>query len=76
MDKQIEDPANYDILKAYKNPEDADPNSINGGCTANVVLIHNSKIYCANAGDSRCYLFSDKRAKPMSTDHKPEDEEE
>jgi len=76
MDKQIEDPANYDILKAFKNPEDAEPNNINGGCTANVVLIINKKIYCANAGDSRCYLFSGKSTKAMSTDHKPEDEGE
>jgi len=26
------------------------------GCTANVVLVSNDKIYCANAGDSRSIL--------------------
>lgn len=26
------------------------------GCTANVTLIHNNTIYCANAGDSRSIL--------------------
>lgn len=44
------------------------------GCTANVVLIDKakSKIYVANAGDSRCVLAKGGKAVEMSIDHKPE----
>jgi len=43
------------------------------GCTANVVLISDGgkKIYCANAGDSRCVLSEKGKAVPLSEDHKP-----
>lgn len=46
------------------------------GCTANVVLITETEIYCANAGDSRSILSVKGKADPLSIDHKPEDEEE
>ena len=42
------------------------------GCTACVILITDSEIYCANAGDSRCVLSNDGKAVEMSIDHKPE----
>jgi serine/threonine protein phosphatase PrpC len=41
------------------------------GCTANVLMIVNSLLICANAGDSRCVLGEGGRAVPLSTDHKP-----
>jgi serine/threonine protein phosphatase PrpC len=41
------------------------------GCTANVLMITNNLLICANAGDSRCVLGEGGRAVPMSTDHKP-----
>lgn len=41
------------------------------GCTANVLMIVNSMLICANAGDSRCVLGEGGRAVPLSTDHKP-----
>jgi len=51
----------------------------NAGCTANVILIHQGTIYCANAGDSRSILYStkmefetDENITPLSFDHKPE----
>lgn len=43
----------------------------NKGCTANVLLIKDNILYCANAGDSRCVLGVKGKAVPMSTDHKP-----
>ena len=43
------------------------------GCTANVVLITQTRIYCANAGDSRCVIRDSNQVIPLSTDHKPED---
>ena len=46
------------------------------GCTANVCLITKQFIYCANAGDSRSYLYSNKKPIELSFDHKPENEAE
>jgi serine/threonine protein phosphatase PrpC len=44
------------------------------GCTANVVMITDGKVICANAGDSRCVLASEGKAIDLSDDHKPENE--
>eukprot|EP00126_Sphaerothecum_destruens_P000950 Sdes_comp11814_c0_seq1m2869 len=41
------------------------------GATAVVTLIRDGKIYCANAGDSRCIISSGGNAVPLSYDHKP-----
>ncbi|KAK2603694.1 Protein phosphatase 2C 2 [Conoideocrella luteorostrata] len=46
------------------------------GCTACVGLITGSKLFVANAGDSRGVLGIKGRAKPMSQDHKPQLESE
>ncbi|RYP89473.1 hypothetical protein DL769_000024 [Monosporascus sp. CRB-8-3] len=46
------------------------------GCTACVGLISANKIYIANAGDSRSVLGVKGRAKPLSFDHKPQNEGE
>lgn len=56
------------------------------GCTANVVLITETEIYCANAGDSRSILkfanvlsrlfFILQQTVALSQDHKPDDPKE
>ncbi|KAI9678132.1 MAG: Protein phosphatase 2C 2 [Caeruleum heppii] len=46
------------------------------GCTASVGIITKDKIYVANAGDSRSVLGVRGRAKPLSFDHKPQNEGE
>lgn len=46
------------------------------GCTATVVLISQTHLFCANAGDSRVVLARSSGAQmcfPLSTDHKPDD---
>ncbi|CRG85233.1 protein phosphatase [Talaromyces islandicus] len=46
------------------------------GCTASVGVISRDKIWVANAGDSRSVLGVKGRAKPLSFDHKPQNEGE
>ncbi|TGZ80373.1 protein phosphatase 2C [Ascodesmis nigricans] len=46
------------------------------GCTASAALITGKQIYVANAGDSRTVLGVKGRAKPLSFDHKPQNEGE
>lgn len=46
------------------------------GCTASVGIISKDKIYIANSGDSRSVLGIKGRAKPLSYDHKPQNETE
>ncbi|KAF2846314.1 protein phosphatase-like protein 2c [Plenodomus tracheiphilus IPT5] len=46
------------------------------GCTATVGILSKDKIYVANAGDSRTVLGVKGRAKPLSFDHKPQNEAE
>ncbi|CAJ2503281.1 Uu.00g106750.m01.CDS01 [Anthostomella pinea] len=46
------------------------------GCTACCGLINAGKIFIANAGDSRSVLGVKGRAKPLSFDHKPQNEGE
>merc|ERR1711997_643125 len=46
------------------------------GCTAVVALLAGTKLFVANAGDSRCVVCRNGVAVEMSFDHKPEDEVE
>ena len=48
------------------------------GCTANVILadFKQKKLYVANAGDSRCVMGHGGQCKPLSFDHKPENQVE
>jgi serine/threonine protein phosphatase PrpC len=44
---------------------------IDGGCTANVVLLVKGQLFCGNAGDTRAVLCRAGQAIDMSEDHKP-----
>jgi len=46
------------------------------GCTANVLMLVNNLLVCANAGDSRCVVAEGGRAVPLSIDHKPQNKKE
>jgi len=46
------------------------------GCTATTAVVTDSTIYVGNAGDSRTVLGMKGRAKPLSYDHKPQNEGE
>lgn len=64
-----------EILKEYK--PDQDMATSFAGCTANVVLFVDKTIYVANAGDSRCIVYTKKKeVVALSNDHKPDNEEE
>ncbi|KAJ2779058.1 Protein phosphatase 2C 2, partial [Coemansia javaensis] len=57
--------------KLRQSPEMANDSS---GCTAVCVLLtKDGRVFCGNAGDSRCILSSGGRAVPLSHDHKPTD---
>ena len=63
-----------ELLKEFRNEPDS---TTFAGCTANVVLITATEVYCANAGDSRAYLHTKSgETKALSTDHKPDVETE
>lgn len=56
-----------------------DPNNVPGteyayqaGCTANVVLVTATHVYCGNAGDARCVVSQGGQAVDLSEDHKPD----
>ena len=48
------------------------------GCTANVILadFKQQKIFVANSGDSRCVMGHGGKCRPLSFDHKPENQVE
>lgn len=46
------------------------------GCTANLVLIVDDTVYCANAGDSRAVICNNGVAENLSEDHKPDNKGE
>lgn len=71
MDELMQTPEGQTQLGSLRvQTEDSSKNS--AGCTAIVVLITKTEMYCANAGDSRAYVYeADGKATPMSFDHKP-----
>lgn len=42
-----------------------------GGCTAAIALIQGKRLLTVHAGDSRIYLFRDKRLTRLTNDHRP-----
>ena len=51
--------------------ESMQEHSLQAGCAAVVALLIESKLYVANAGDSRAVLCRGSTAMPLSHDHKP-----
>lgn len=73
IDRLIQTPKGASEVSKYLKEQSKSPNDIVGGCTANVIIIYKGKVYCANAGDSRAVVYSEKSYIPLSIDHKPED---
>lgn len=81
VDQVIESKEGEEELKVIRKKSDVSSYndniiSLSTGCTANVVLITPSKIYTANAGDSRSVLSRKGNAIALSFDHKPDSEVE
>ena len=74
MDEMLTSSEGQAELRTLK--AEGEPTESCAGCTANVCLIVGNKVYCANAGDSRSILWSNKRVIALSEDHKPENENE
>jgi len=64
------------VIQNYLSDVESDNVLYMGGCTSVVVFIKNDNIYCANAGDSRCVLSRNNIAYPLSSDHKPDHDNE
>ena len=65
--------AQIEMLRQVIDPKEQPDAKISmfTGCTANVLVIHDNKLFFANAGDSRSVLCRKGQAFPMSVDHKP-----
>jgi protein phosphatase PTC2/3 len=77
IDMMILKPEAQKELKSYSLPDlgqalGATDLAFSAGCTANVVLITATHVYCANAGDARSVLCENGRAIDLSKDHKPD----
>lgn len=57
---------------AQGNTFDGGDLAVQAGCTACVALVTKNEIYVANAGDTRCVVGINGKAKDLSTDHKPD----
>ncbi len=61
-------------MRKYQKDElssDCEP-AFTAGCTANVLLLSDTHVYCANTGDSRSVLCEKGKALELSKDHKPD----
>ena len=65
--------AQIEMLRQVIDPKEQPDAQISmfTGCTANVLVIQDKKLFFANAGDSRSVLCKKGQAFPMSVDHKP-----
>lgn len=71
MDELILKPEGQESLKQFKQESEAQGSY--AGCTANVCIVTNGQIFCANAGDSRAILYTtDSNTIALSKDHKPD----
>lgn len=68
-EEEVEEGEGLDV-----NPDGYARPGHDSGCTAVVAVLRDTKLYVANAGDSRCVVCRDGKAIEMSFDHKPEDE--
>lgn len=59
-------------IRSHQTKNEADTS----GCTSVVTVVTPKYIVCANAGDSRCVMGVDSVAKPLSFDHKPNNDGE
>jgi serine/threonine protein phosphatase PrpC len=80
-DMMITDQGQKELMKIGNSKRDESYYSVTAGksfagCTATVLLVTPSEVFCANAGDSRTVLSKRCTAVDLSKDHKPDDPEE
>ena len=65
--------AQIEMLRQVIDPKEQPDAKISmfTGCTANVLVVQENKLFFANAGDSRSVICKKAQAFPMSVDHKP-----
>lgn len=76
MDRRLLTPEGRKELTDIRREEGMEGSESMAGCTANVSLIHNGTIWCANSGDSRSIVYNATSNFPLSKDHKPDDPRE
>lgn len=69
LQRDLPESAEVDVREARDS-------AANVGCTSVVAVVQGSRLYVANAGDSRCVLARNRQAIEMSKDHKPDLPEE
>lgn len=77
LDNMLLTPAGNAELQKYSKPGPMASGgqgdiAFTAGCTANVILITDSHIYCANSGDARGVLCEKGKSLDLSKDHKPD----
>lgn len=82
LDDEMRTPQGIEDLKVYKKPEQSTPMmfsrpthdnpAVHAGATATAIIVTETHIYCANAGDSRTVLSEAGVNVDLSEDHKPD----
>lgn len=73
---QIEDSITKTFIQIDEEINQAKPDISQSGSTATVIIIYKNKLYCANVGDSSCFIFLENRNIKMTKDHNPKDPKE
>lgn len=66
--------AYFEMDRILRIHQDTNSSADTSGCTAVCAMVTPKYVVCVNAGDSRCVIGTDGITKPLSEDHKPQDD--